>query len=108
MAEVLDLVEAELKPGVSTADLDRIAERHIRASGAVPSFLGYPGVNPRRPFPGSICVSINDEIVHGIPGERTIRRGPDRVDRRGCIVEGWHGDGARTFYVGTPPPRSPT
>ena len=60
VAEVLDLVEAELKPGVSTAHLDRIAERHIRASGAVPSFLDYPGVNPRRPFPGSICVSIDD------------------------------------------------
>jgi len=75
VAEVLDLVEGELKPGVSTAHLDRIAERHIRASGAVPSFLDYPGVNPRRPFPGSICVSIDDEIVHGVPGERTIDEG---------------------------------
>ena len=55
VAEVLALVEAELKPGVSTAELDRLAERHIRASGATPSFKGYPGANPRRPFPASIC-----------------------------------------------------
>jgi len=104
VAEVLELVEAELKPGVSTAHLDRIAEQHIRTAGAVPSFLDYPGVNPRRPFPGSICVSIDDEIVHGIPGERTIRDGQIVSIDAGAIVDGWHGDGARTFYVGTPPP----
>ena len=52
VAEVLALVESELKPGVSTAHLDRLAEAHIRASGATPSFKGYPGINPRRPFPG--------------------------------------------------------
>ena len=103
VAEVLDLVEGELKPGVSTAHLDRLAERHIRKAGAVPSFLDYPGVNPRRPFPGSICVSIDDEIVHGIPGERTIRDGQIVSVDAGAIVDGWHGDGARTFYVGTPP-----
>ena len=104
VAEVLDLVEGELKPGVSTAHLDRLAERHIRKAGAVPSFLDYPGVNPRRPFPGSICVSIDEEIVHGIPGERTIREGQIVSIDAGAIVDGWHGDGARTFYVGTPPP----
>ena len=75
-------IEAELKPGVSTADLDRLAEAHIRAAGAIPSFKGYPGINPRRPFPASVCISIDDEVVHGIPGERTIRDGPDRVGRR--------------------------
>ena len=104
VAEVLALVESELRPGVSTAHLDRVAEAHIRASGATPSFLGYPGVNPRRPFPGSICVSIDDEIVHGIPGERTIRAGQLVSIDAGAIVDGWHGDGARTFYVGEPPP----
>jgi methionyl aminopeptidase len=103
VAEVLALVEEELRPGVSTAHLDRIAERHIRQSGATPSFLGYPGVNPRRPFPGSICVSIDDEIVHGIPGDRTIREGQLVSIDAGAIVDGWHGDAARTFYVGTPP-----
>ena len=75
VAEVLALVESELRPGISTAELDRLAERHIRASGATPSFKGYPGANARRPFPASICISIDDEIVHGIPGERTIRDG---------------------------------
>jgi methionyl aminopeptidase len=103
VAEVLALVEAELRPGVSTAHLDRLAEDHIRASGATPSFLGYPGVNPRRPFPGSICISIDDEIVHGIPGDRTIRAGQLVSIDAGAIVEGWHGDAARTFYVGDPP-----
>jgi methionyl aminopeptidase len=104
VAEVLALVEAALRPGVSTAHLDRIAEDHIRASGATPSFLDYPGVNPRRPFPGSICVSIDDEIVHGIPGERTIREGQLVSIDAGAIVDGWHGDAARTFFVGDPPP----
>ena len=75
VAEVLALVESELRPGVSTAHLDALAEAHIRRSGAVPSFKGYPGANPRRPFPASVCISIDAEIVHGIPGDRTIRDG---------------------------------
>jgi len=104
VAEVLDLVGAALRPGVSTAELDRLAEAHVRSAGAVPSFLGYPGINPRRPFPGSICVSIDDEIVHGIPGDRTLRDGQIVSIDAGAIVEGWHGDAARTFYVGDPPP----
>lgn len=104
VAEVLALVEQELQPGVSTGHLDRIAEAHIRAAGATPSFKGYPGINPRRPFPASICISIDDEIVHGIPGERTIRAGQLVSIDAGAIVDGWHGDGARTFYVGDPPP----
>ena len=82
VAEVLALVESELRPGISTGELDRLAERHIRAAGAIPSFMGYPGSNPRKPFPASICISIDDEIVHGIPGERTIRAGHGRLDRR--------------------------
>jgi methionyl aminopeptidase len=103
VAEVLALVESELKPGASTAHLDRLAEEHIRRSGGTPSFKGYPGVNPRRPFPGSICVSIDDEIVHGIPGDRVIREGQIVSVDAGAIVDGWHGDAARTFYVGEPP-----
>ena len=102
VAEVLALVEEELKPGVSTGHLDRLAEAHIRASGATPSFKGYPGINPRRPFPASLCISIDDEIVHGIPGERMIRDGQVVSVDAGAIVDGWHGDGARTFYVGEP------
>jgi methionyl aminopeptidase len=105
VAEVLDRIEAELKPGVSTAHLDALAEAHIRAAGAIPSFKGYPGINPSRPFPASVCISIDDEIVHGIPGSRTIRAGQIVSVDAGAIVDGWHGDGARTFFVGNPPPR---
>jgi len=103
VAQVLDKIEAALGPGVSTADLDAMAEAHIRAAGAIPSFKGYPGINPRRPFPASVCISIDDEIVHGIPGARTIRNGQIVSVDAGAIVDGWHGDGARTFYVGDPP-----
>src|SRR4249920_3107347 len=102
VAEVLDLIEAELRPGVSTAYLDELAARHIQAAGATPSFKGYPGINPRRPFPATVCISIDDEIVHGIPGERTIRAGQIVSVDAGAIVDGWHGDGARTFFVGDP------
>jgi methionyl aminopeptidase len=104
VGEVLDLIEAELRPGVSTAHLDAIAEAHIRQSGATPSFKGYPGINPRRPFPASVCISIDDEIVHGIPGSRTIRAGQIVSVDAGAIVDGWHGDAARTFFMGEPPP----
>ncbi len=100
VAEVLALVERELKPGVTTGHLDRLAEAHIRAAGAIPSFMGYPGVNPRRPFPASLCISLDDEIVHGIPGDRTIREGQIVSIDAGAIVDGWHGDAARTFFVG--------
>jgi methionyl aminopeptidase len=105
VAEVLDLIEAELRPGISTAELDALAEAHIRSAGAVPSFKGYPGINPNRPFPASVCISIDNEIVHGIPGDRRLREGQIVSVDAGAIVDGWHGDGARTFYIGDPPPR---
>jgi methionyl aminopeptidase len=104
VAEVLALVESELRPGISTGELDRLAERHIRAAGAIPSFKGYPGADPRRPFPASLCISIDQEIVHGIPGERVIHDGMLVSVDAGAIVDGWHGDGARSFFVGTNPP----
>jgi methionyl aminopeptidase len=107
VAEVLALVESELKPGVSTGHLDRLAERHIRASGAVPSFKGYLGAGRYgkgpRAFPASTCISIDSEVVHGIPGERTIRDGSIVSVDVGAILDGWHGDGARTFVVGEVP-----
>ena len=105
VGEVLDQIEAELRPGVSTAELDALAEAHIRAAGAIPSFKGYPGINPNRPFPASVCISIDNEIVHGIPGDRKLREGQIVSVDAGAIVEGWHGDGARTFFIGEPPPR---
>src|SRR4029078_1674132 len=105
---IFALVERELKPGVLTAHLDHLAEAHIRASGATPSFKGYPGINPRRPFPGRLCISIDGEIVHGTPGDRVIRDGQVVSIDAGAIVDGWHGDGARTFFVGEPPQRVQT
>ena len=98
---ILDVLRGELRPGVSTADLDAIAERMIRDAGAVPSFKGY-GSNP--PFPGSICVSLNDEVVHGIPSSRRRLADGDLVSVDiGCIVDGWHADCARTWTVGRVP-----
>src|SRR5439155_22644046 len=100
VAEVRALVESELRPGVSTGHLDRLAERHIRSAGAVPSFKGYG--HRSNPFPASLCISIDDEVVHGIPGERQIRDGQIVSVDAGAIYDGWHGDGARTFVVGQP------
>ncbi len=105
VAEVLALVEEELKPGVSTADLDHLAERHIRAANGIPSFLNYLGgrrYDARDPhaYPASTCISIDDEIVHGIPGDREIRSGQIVSVDVGVIYDGWHGDGARSFICG--------
>jgi methionyl aminopeptidase len=98
VAEVLGLVEEELRPGVSTAHLDRIAEEHIRRAGGTPSFKGYYG------FPSSLCISIDREVVHGIPGDRTIANGQVVSIDAGAIIDGYHGDAARTFIVGDAPP----
>jgi methionyl aminopeptidase len=110
VAEVLALIEAELRPGVSTAHLDRLAERHIRGEGAIPSFKGYLGGGKygkgARAFPASTCISIDSEVVHGIPGERTIRDGAIVSVDVGAILDGWHGDGARTFLVGEVAPEA--
>jgi methionyl aminopeptidase len=97
VAEVLALVGESIRPGVSTARLDEIAEAHIARSGATPSFKGYHG------YPSSICISIDREVVHGIPGNRTIRDGQVVSIDAGAIVDGWHGDAARTFIVGDAP-----
>ena len=88
------LLEKELKPGISTLSLDRIAEEFIRSNGATPSFKGYNG------FPASICVSINDEVVHGIPNDKRIIYESDLVSIDiGACYEGYHGDAARTHVM---------
>lgn len=112
VAEVLALIEAELRPGMSTAELDRLAERHIRAAGGIPSFLNYLGgrrYDARDPhaYPASTCISIDREIVHGIPGEREIRAGQIVSVDVGVILDGWHGDGARSFICGGDDAASP-
>ena len=92
LARLRDAVDA----GVSTAELDALAEETIRSQGAVPSFLGY-GVPP---FPASICASVNAEVVHGIPGSRVLAEGDVISIDCGAIVDGWHGDAAITVAVG--------
>jgi len=102
LAEVLDAMQAELRPGITTAALNELAEGLIRGAGAVPSFLGYPGATP---FPASICASINDEVVHGIPSRNRRLQPGDVVSLDvGCIWDGWHADVARTWVL-PPTPR---
>jgi methionine aminopeptidase type I len=97
VAGAIAAVRTAVRPGVSTGELDAIAEDHIRSAGAVPSFLGYHG------FTGSICASINDEIVHGIPDRgRTLAEGDNISIDCGAILQGWHGDSAVTVTVGPP------
>lgn len=108
VAEVLALVESELRPGQSTAELDRMAEEHIRSAGAIPSFKGYLGSGRYgkgpRAFPASTCISLDAEVVHGIPSDhRLIGEGQLVSVDVGAIVDGWHADGARTFIVGEVP-----
>ena len=96
VASALKAAAAAVTPGVSTAELDAIAAREIRAAGATPSFLGYHG------FPATICASVNDEIVHGIPREgRRLRAGDVVSIDCGAVVDGWHADAALTVPVGT-------
>jgi methionyl aminopeptidase len=102
VGETLDLLRRSVRPGMTTLDLDRIAEDSIRSRGATPSFLGYG----RPPFPGSICVSVNDEVVHGVPGSRVIADGDIVSIDCGAIVDGWHGDAALTVAVGEVPARA--
>jgi len=97
VGHTLELLRTTVRAGMTTLDLDRVAEDNIRSSGATPSFKGYHG------FPGSICTSVNDEVVHGIPGERVIADGDIVSIDCGAIVDGWHGDAAITVPVGRVP-----
>jgi methionyl aminopeptidase len=93
-------IEQAIAPGVTTAELDDIARETLREAGAVSSFLGYPGTPGCPPFPGIICASINDEIVHGVPGKRRLRDGDVVSVDVGAILAGYHGDSAWTYPVG--------
>jgi len=94
VADMLDAVAAAVAPGVSTAELDAVARSVLAAAGATSSFLGYHG------FPAVICVSVNNEVVHGIPGPRRLAGGDLVSVDAGAIVDGWHGDAARTVACG--------
>jgi len=96
VAHTLTVLKAAVRPGISTAELDSIAERSIRAAGAVPSFLGYFG------FPASICTSVNEQVVHGIPSKEQVLKAGDIVSIDcGAILDGWHGDSALSVGVGS-------
>jgi methionyl aminopeptidase len=99
VARTLDMLGREIRPGVSTAELDRLAEEFIRAQGGRPAFKGYRG------FPASICPSINEEVVHAIPGERVLMPGDVISIDVGVEKNGYYGDAARTFTVGDPDER---
>jgi methionyl aminopeptidase len=93
--EVLEELARAARPGATTADLDRIAVEHARARGAAPAFLGYHG------YPAALCISVNDEVVHGIPSPRRVLREGDLVGLDfGVVKDGFYGDAARTVAVG--------
>lgn len=100
LARVLDAVEAAVTPGVSTTDLDRLAGKLIREGGDTPSFLHYRPEGAMRPYPATLCISVNDEIVHGIPTERVLKEGDIVSIDLGLIHNGMHSDMARTVAVG--------
>jgi len=105
VGEVLDLVGAHVAPGVRTADLDRLAEEYIRAQGGIPAFKGY-GPDRDNPFPATLCISVDDAVVHGIPDQRTLSAGEIVSVDVGVSKGGYFGDAARTFPVGTVSPEA--
>ncbi|MFD3155638.1 type I methionyl aminopeptidase [Haloimpatiens sp. FM7330] len=94
VGNTLAMLEEVVKPGITTKELDTIAEKYIVEQGAIPSFKGYCG------FPASICTSINEEVVHGIPSDRKLQEGDIISVDCGAILNNYHGDAARTFAVG--------
>jgi len=94
VARALQKVREAIRPGVTTAELDRIAEETIRRGGGVPAFKGYRG------FPASLCVSVNEEVVHGIPGRRRLKEGDIVSLDLGVLMDGYYGDAAITVPVG--------
>jgi methionyl aminopeptidase len=98
VGRTLEMLRDLARPGLTTGGLDEAAEAHIRSLGATPSFLGYHG------FRGSICVSVNHEVVHGVPGTRVLAEGDVVSIDCGAIVDGWHGDAAITVALGDVPP----
>lgn len=95
VAETLRLIASEISPGVTTGRLNEIAEDYIISRGARPAFKGYRG------FPAAACISIDDEVVHGIPGDRKLQEGEIVSVDLGAIVDGYYGDSAATFPVGS-------
>lgn len=94
LAECFEVIKPYIKPGIKTIELDKITKEHILSNGAKPSFLNYAG------FPGSICVSVNDVVIHGIPGSYELKEGDIVSIDVGVLKDGFHTDACRTFAVG--------
>ncbi len=94
VAETFEILKEKIRPGITTGELDRVAEEYILKCGAIPAFKGYGG------FPAAICTSVNDQVVHGIPGQRILNDGDIISIDIGAIIEGYYGDAARTYAVG--------
>jgi methionyl aminopeptidase len=101
VGETLELLRGAARAGVTTGELDALAEDNIRSHGGIPSFQGYG----HPPFPGTICASVNEEVVHGIPGSRELMDGDVISIDCGAIVDGWHGDAAITVAIGDVAPQ---
>ncbi|MEE9203933.1 MAG: type I methionyl aminopeptidase [Nitrospirales bacterium] len=99
VAETLQVLKREVRPGITTDDLDKIAEDYIRSGGGVPAFKGY------RNYPKTLCASVNEEVVHGIPSKRELKEGEIIGLDLGAIIDGFYGDSAMTLPVGRIPPR---
>ena len=104
VARALTAVGHEAQPGITTAELDAIAAQVIASAGAQPSFLDYGAVDGQGGFTGVVCLSVNSEVIHGVPGDRVLADGDLLSIDCGAIVDGWHGDAARTVLVGQPAP----
>lgn len=94
VAETLEVMKEKVRPGITTGDLDKIAEDYIRRQNAIPAFKGYNG------FPATLCTSVNDEVVHGIPGLRALKSGDIISIDCGALIDGYYGDAAVTLPVG--------
>jgi methionyl aminopeptidase len=98
--QAFKLVETAIVPGATTAELNKIVDSYVRSQGAIPSFIGVPGSVGVAPFPACCCISINNEIVHGIPGSRKLVEGDIVKIDMGTNLDGYFGDSARSFPVG--------
>lgn len=104
--EILAILREAARPGVTTGEIDAIAVQELARRGATSNFKGYSPHKGVPPFPGVICASVNDEIVHGIPGKRVLREGDILAIDFGAVLDGWHGDSAITVPIGNISPEA--
>jgi methionyl aminopeptidase len=105
LAGVLDVLEKSVREGISTNELDRMARTLIEKTGCKPAFLGYAPAGAHKPYPATICASLNDGVVHGLPSDKTLVSGDLLKIDIGLVHKGWYADMARTYAIGTVAPR---